>query len=98
MSFTKFLINNLQIKNKLSKSEVLSPTFNILNEYRVKNINIKHIDLYRIKNKEEADNLGLFEESDAVKIIDRGASKKIIHKNKAANKKSNLYKFVNNLK
>ena len=69
-TFTKFLINNLQIKNKLNKTEVLSPTFNILNEYQVKNINIKHIDLYRIKNKEEADNLGLFEESDAVKIIE----------------------------
>ena len=69
-TFTKFLINNLQIKNKLSKSEVLSPTFNILNEYRVKNINIKHIDLYRIKNKEEVNNLGLFEESDSLKIIE----------------------------
>ena len=44
-TFTKFLINNLQIKNKLSKSEVLSPTFNILNEYRVKNINIKHLNI-----------------------------------------------------
>ena len=69
-TFTKFLINNLQIKNKLSKSEVLSPTFNILNEYQVKNINIKHIDLYRIKNKDEINNLGLFEESDALKIIE----------------------------
>ena len=69
-TFTKFLINNLQIKNKLNKSEVLSPTFNILNEYQVKNINIKHIDLYRIKSKEEVDNLGLFEEPDALKIIE----------------------------
>ena len=69
-TFAKFLINNLQIKNKLSKSEVLSPTFNILNEYQVKNINIKHIDLYRIKNKDEINNLGLFEESDALKIIE----------------------------
>ena len=69
-TFTKFLINNLQIKNKLNKSEVLSPTFNILNEYQVKNINIKHIDLYRIKNKDEINNLGLFEESDALKIIE----------------------------
>ena len=69
-TFTKFLINNLQIKNKLSKSEVLSPTFNILNEYRVKNINIKHIDLYRIKSKKELDNLGLFEDPDALKIIE----------------------------
>ena len=36
--------------------------------------------------------------NDAVKIIDKVASKRIIHKNKAANKKSSLYKFTNNLK
>ena len=69
-TFAKFLINNLQIKNKLNKSEVLSPTFNILNEYQVKSFNIKHFDLYRIKNKEELDNLGLFEDRDALKIIE----------------------------
>ena len=34
----------------------------------------------------------------AVSLIDRVASKGIIHKNKAANKKSNIYKKVNNLK
>ena len=35
---------------------------------------------------------------DAVKIIDRVAGKGIIHKNKAANKKSSLYNFTNKLK
>ena len=35
---------------------------------------------------------------DAVKIIDKVASKGIIHKNKAANKKSSLYNFTNKLK
>ena len=35
---------------------------------------------------------------DAIKIIDKVASKGIIHKNKASNKKSSLNKFVNNLK
>ena len=34
----------------------------------------------------------------AVSLIDKVASKGIIHKNKAANKKSNIYKKVNNLK
>ena len=34
----------------------------------------------------------------AVKIIDQIVSKGIIHKNKAANKKSRLYKFTNSLK
>ncbi len=69
-TFTRFLINNLEIKNTLNKSDVLSPTFNILNEYQVKSFNIKHFDLYRIKNKEELDNLGLFEDRDALKIIE----------------------------
>ena len=36
--------------------------------------------------------------NDTVSLIDKAASKGIIHKNKAANKKSNLYKKVNNLK
>ena len=35
---------------------------------------------------------------EAVKLIDKVASKGIIHKNKAANKKSSLYKHTNNLK
>ena len=69
-TFTKFLINNLQTKNKLIKSEVLSPTFNILNEYQIKNLNVKHFDLYRVKNKEELNNLGLFEDTDSLKIIE----------------------------
>ena len=41
---------------------MLSPTFNILNEYEINNLNVKHYDLYRIKQTEELDNLGLFEE------------------------------------
>ena len=69
-TFTRFLINNLQIKNTFNKSEVLSPTFNILNEYQIKNINIKHFDLYRIKSKDEIGNLGLFEDEEAIKIIE----------------------------
>ena len=69
-TFTKFLINNLEIKNTLNKSDVLSPTFNILNEYQINNLIIKHFDLYRIKNKKELSNLGLFEEEESVKIIE----------------------------
>ena len=34
---------------------------------------------------------------DAVKLIDKVAAKGIIHKNKAANKKSTLYKHINSL-
>ena len=34
---------------------------------------------------------------EAIKLIDKVASKGIIHKNKAANKKSTLYKHLNSL-
>ena len=69
-TFTKFFINNLQIKNSLNKSEILSPTFNILNEYQIKNLNIKHFDFYRIRSKNELDNLGIFEDKEAIKIVE----------------------------
>ena len=45
------------------------------------------------KKKKEAQ-AGLKE---AIKLIDKVASKRIIHKNKAANKKSTLYKHLNSL-
>ena len=68
--FTRFLINQLQIKKNLKITEVLSPTFNILNEYKIKNIIIKHFDLYRVKSKDELANLGLFEEREDVNLIE----------------------------
>ena len=69
-TFTRILINNLQSKNKIDTTEVLSPTFNILNEYLINYLKIKHYDLYRIKQKEELDNLDLFEDKDAINIIE----------------------------
>ena len=45
------------------------------------------------KKKDSAEN----KLNEAVKLIDKVASKGIIHKNKAANKKSNLYKHINSL-
>ena len=69
-TFTRNLINRLQFLNKSNSTEVLSPTFNLLNEYKVNNLKIKHYDLYRIKHKEELNNIGLFEEKDAINIIE----------------------------
>ena len=48
-TFTRFLINYLQKRNGLKTSEVLSPTFNLLYEYDLKNYKIMHYDLYRLK-------------------------------------------------
>jgi len=40
---------------------VTSPTFTIVNEYMLKNFNIYHFDLYRIKQVEELFNIGIEE-------------------------------------
>ena len=60
-TFIKYIINSLQRINRQKLSEVPSPTFNITNEYQIKKILIKHIDLYRIKNEKELNNLGIQE-------------------------------------
>ena len=57
------MINIIQKKNKLEPSEVTSPTFNILNEYQIKQIKINHYDLFRLKSVNEVKNLGLFDDS-----------------------------------
>jgi len=70
-TFTRHLVNSLEIKNKLSESEVLSPTFNIVYEYEINNILIKHFDLYRLKSKDELNNLGIFDNTeDIITIIE----------------------------
>ena len=58
-TFIRYLINNLQKKYNEQISEILSPSFNILNEYKIKNLNIHHYDLYRVKDIREIDNLGI---------------------------------------
>ena len=60
-TFVKFLINQFQIKKNLQTSEVTSPTFNLLNEYDVDDLSIKHYDLFRLKDKSELKNLDIFE-------------------------------------
>ena len=60
-TLVKYLINQFQIKKKLETSEVTSPTFNLLNEYDVDDLSIKHYDLFRLKDKLELKNLDIFE-------------------------------------
>ena len=60
-SFARILINSYENQKKLKKSEVLSPTFNIVFEYDIKDFTIEHYDLYRLKNEKEIKNIGLFE-------------------------------------
>ena len=59
-TFVRLLINNYEDEKKLKKSEVLSPTFNIVFEYDIRDFTIEHYDLYRLKNEKEIKNIGLF--------------------------------------
>ena len=60
-TFVKYLINQFQIKKNLQTTEVTSPTFNLLNEYEVDDLAIKHYDLFRLKDNSEIKNLNLFD-------------------------------------
>ena len=60
-TFARLLINSFENEKKIKKSEVLSPIFNIVFEYEIKEFTIKHFDLYRLKNSNDIKNVGLFE-------------------------------------
>ena len=62
-TFIKYLVNGFQKKNKLKQTEITSPTFNLLNEYQINQININHYDLFRLKTTKELKNLDLFADS-----------------------------------
>ena len=60
-TFVKYFINEYQKINNLTQTEITSPTFSLLNEYQVKDLRIKHYDLFRINRKEDINNLDIFE-------------------------------------
>ena len=60
-TFAKYLINFLQSRASLKKTEVPSPTFSLMNEYNVKNFIVRHFDLYRLKKFSDIENIGLYE-------------------------------------
>ena len=70
-TFVRFLINQIESKNKVKNSDVLSPTFNIVYDYDIGKVKILHYDFYRLKNYNEISQLGVFETSDDyIKIIE----------------------------
>ena len=70
-TFARYLINYLQEKKGEKITEVLSPTFNLLYEYDLKDIKIMHYDLYRIREEKELKHLGIFlDKQDTIKIIE----------------------------
>jgi len=94
-TFARQLINVFELKNNIKKSEVPSPTFNILFEYELKNFIIKHYDLYRLKNEEEIKNLELFEiEEKNITLIEWPE----LIKNKPTNRIDLFFKYTKDMK
>ena len=70
-TFVRYLINSYQKENKLKLTEVTSPTYNLLHEYKFNGIKIYHYDLFRLKNEEEIKNLDLFHDNiDTITLIE----------------------------
>ena len=70
-TFTRFVINYFERKNRIKNSDVLSPTFNIVYDYDLGKEKILHYDLYRLKNYNDISQLGIFETSnESIKIVE----------------------------
>jgi len=61
-TFVRYLINGFQKENNLKLTEVTSPTFNLINEYKINQFKINHYDLFRLKSLDEIRNLDLFDD------------------------------------
>ena len=70
-TFARFFVNHLESEKKIQKSDVLSPTFNIVYDYDIGDVKILHYDLYRLKNYNDISQLGMFETSNKyIKIVE----------------------------
>ena len=70
-TFVRFFINHLEAEKGIKKSDVLSPTFNIVYEYDIGDTKILHYDLYRLKNYKDILQLGMFEiHNNRIKIVE----------------------------
>jgi tRNA threonylcarbamoyladenosine biosynthesis protein TsaE len=91
-TFVRFLINHLEIKNGLKKSNILSPTFNIVYDYNIGKTQIEHYDLFRLKNYKDILELGIFENIKSnIKIIEWPE----LIKRKPKNRIEILFKYSN---
>ena len=94
-TFARLLINNYENEKKLRKSDVLSPTFNIVFEYDIKDFTIQHYDLYRLKNEKETKNIGLFENLEKNIFIIEWPE---LIKNKPINRIDLFFQYTKNMK
>ena len=94
-TFSRLLINSYEKENKIKKSEVLSPTFNIVFEYEIKKFKIQHFDLYRLKNIYDIKNIGLFENNSNILTIIEWPE---LIKKKPSNRIDLFFKYKKNYK
>ena len=85
-TFVKHFINKFQIDDNLELTEVTSPTFNLLNEYKTNNFTIKHYDLFRVKNNSEIKDLDIFDNNkETITLIEWPSLLENINKVKSIN-------------
>ena len=94
-TFARILINGYENQKKLKKSEVLSPTFNIVFEYDIEDFTIEHYDLYRLKDEKEIQNIGLFENLERKITIVEWPE---LIKKKPLNRIDLFFKYTNDMK
>ena len=94
-TFVKYFINQLQIYKKIKITEVTSPTFNLLNEYDLDGLIIKHYDLFRIKDKSEIINLDIL--SNNQNIITLIEWPQLIEKKNSIKKIDMIFNYENKL-
>ena len=95
-TFVKYFINKFQTNDQIKLTEVTSPTFNLLNEYKTNNFVIKHYDLFRIKNSSEIKDLDIFENNE--KIITLVEWPQLLKNNNKAKSIDLLFSYENELK
>ena len=94
-TFVRYLINKFQKNKKLHITEVTSPTFNLLNEYDINDLVIKHYDLFRLKDESEIKNLDLFENNqNTITLIEWP---QLISKNKSIKTIDLIFSYENEL-
>ena len=94
-TFVRYLINQFQKDKKLHITEVTSPTFNLLNEYDINDLVIKHYDLFRLKDESEIINLDLFENNqNTITLIEWP---QLISKNKSIKTIDLIFSYENEL-
>ena len=94
-TFVRYLINQFQKNKKLHITEVTSPTFNLLNEYDINDLVIKHYDLFRLKDKSEITNLDLFENNQSTITLIEWPQ--LISKNKSIKTIDLIFSYENEL-